>query len=55
MIMIDLNETASIIVQYSLLGKDKVANMLINNGANVNAQDKKGETPLHWAAKFGNF
>ena len=29
--------------------------ILINNGANINAQDFCNRTPLHYAAKFHNF
>lgn len=37
------------------LGSDKVAEVLINNGANVNAVDDVLWTPLHWVAQHGNF
>lgn len=33
---------------------DKVAELLIKNGANVNALDVDNDTPLHWAAQYGN-
>lgn len=35
-------------------GKE-VAEMLIKNGANVNADDKDGVTPLYLAVSFGKF
>lgn len=37
-----------------LIGNTKVAQILIANGANVNAEDFSGHTPLHSAAKNGN-
>lgn len=32
----------------------KIVEILLNNGANVNAQDSAGNTPLHYLAKNGN-
>ena len=32
---------------------NEIAKLLISNGASVNAKDKNGYTPLHWAAKQG--
>lgn len=36
-------------------GYDKIAELLIQNGANVNAMTVYGRTPMHWAAINGNF
>lgn len=36
------------------LGREKVAELLIRNGANVNQKDHQGKTPLHLAAEQGN-
>lgn len=33
---------------------EKIADLLIKNGINVDLVDNGGKTPLHWAAKFGN-
>lgn len=35
-------------------GFDKLAELLIRAGANVNAKNKKLNTPLHLVAKYGN-
>lgn len=35
--------------------KEQVVNLLLTKGANVNARNKYGYTPLHWAAKHGHF
>lgn len=37
------------------LGKEKIADLLIEYGANVNAVDNQGYTPLILTAEFGNF
>lgn len=34
-------------------GKEKIADLLIGNKADVNIKNKEGDTPLHWAAKLG--
>jgi ankyrin repeat protein len=45
---------------YSLLhrsitkGFDRISEVLIKNGVNVNARDKNGQTALHYAAFYGN-
>lgn len=38
-----------------LKGDEKIADLLIQNGANVNCFDKDKATPLHLASKKGNF
>lgn len=38
----------------SIAGHVDIVELLINNGANVNRQDPKGQTPLHFAVKSGN-
>lgn len=37
------------------LGTEKVAKLLIDNNADVNARELDGSTPLHWTSEFGNF
>lgn len=37
------------------LGTEKVAKLLIDSKADVNAKDLNGSTPLHWSASSGNF
>lgn len=42
------------IIRYpSITGHVDIVELLINNGANVNRQDPKGQTPLHFAVKSG--
>lgn len=50
MFKINRNENSVI----SILGHDKIAELLIQNGANVNAMTIYGRTPLHWSAINGN-
>lgn len=38
-----------------LLGNEKVAELLVRNGANVNALDETNSTPLHNAAYYSKF
>lgn len=35
-------------------GEEKIADLLIKSGANVNLEDDRGRTPLHWALREGN-
>lgn len=37
------------------IGRFKIAKNLIEKGADVNAKDLFGETPLHLASKFGEY
>lgn len=34
-------------------GGEKVGNLLIDNGAEVNIKDSNGTLPIHWAAEHG--
>ncbi|MGB7131883.1 MAG: ankyrin repeat domain-containing protein, partial [Candidatus Sulfotelmatobacter sp.] len=34
-------------------GREEVVRLLIENGANINAADLDGGTPLHWARTHG--
>lgn len=36
-------------------GREKIANLLIEKGANVDLKDRAGYTPLHISAKYGNY
>lgn len=36
------------------IGFDKITEMLIKNGSDVNITDEKGWSALHWAAIRGN-
>jgi len=38
----------------AIAGKVESAEVLLDNGADVNATDNKGNTPLHWANKEGH-
>lgn len=40
--------------QIHILGRDKVAELLISHGSNVSATNKDGNTPLHEAAQNRN-
>ena len=51
---IDINEVSKALQQTLLhlaagLGHDQIAELLISNGANIDAKDLKGSTPLHYA------
>ena len=35
-------------------GNREAVELLLNNGANINAVDKAGETPLHYTAEPGH-
>uniref|UniRef100_T1J2P3 BTB domain-containing protein n=1 Tax=Strigamia maritima TaxID=126957 RepID=T1J2P3_STRMM len=48
------NETSDSLLQWAAkLKNEKAAIFLVNNGANPNYTNKKGETPLHTACEFG--
>lgn len=36
------------------IGDEKIAHLLVKNGANVFAVNSEHETPLHWASFYGN-
>lgn len=36
------------------IGTQNIAKILMENGANVNATNNDGDTPLHTSAKYGN-
>lgn len=38
----------------STIGTEKIAKLLIDNGAGVNAKQDNGDTPLHTCAQYGN-
>lgn len=40
-------------VSASFTGNVETAKLLIENGANINARDDIGDTPIHLAAEFG--
>lgn len=40
--------------QLSVLGSERIAELLIENGANITLEDKNGKTALHYAAISGN-
>lgn len=40
---------------YQNLGRKNIVKILIENGADVNLKDKRGSTPLYWAAFRNNF
>ena len=41
-------------LHYAARGHKNVAELLLDNGADVNAKDKHGNTPLHKATLRGN-
>lgn len=44
-----------IILFYSFqLGHEDIAKLLIDNGADIMAKNKRGQTPLHYSAQFRN-
>src|ERR1035438_8948319 len=47
-------ETGALLTEAALKGQTDIADLLIAKGANVDARDKSGATPLHQAALKGN-
>lgn len=44
-----------IIYPFFFSGNTKIVEILITNGADVNGNSSDGWSPLHFAARFGNF
>ena len=47
-------EIGALLIEAAIKGQTQIADLLIAKGANVNARDKSGATPLHQAALKGN-
>lgn len=41
-------------ITFFVLAHEKLVDLLLQNGANINAQDKNLHTPLHVAVRNGN-